>query len=122
MKTETTELAVPSRLEAIDAAAAQAARVAAASGVDEAGLFGIDLAVREAVANAVKHGNQFDETKTVEIVFHNSANWLEITVRDFGAGFCLCATLWTKWFGRAPRLAAQSSNSRKKYRNCVLAS
>ena len=87
MKTETTELALPSRLEAIDAAAAQAARVAAASGVDEAGLFGIDLAVREAVANAVKHGNQFDETKTVKITFEMLPEQIVIQIEDQGAGF-----------------------------------
>lgn len=87
MKTEILELNLPSRLDAIDRAAAQAARVAAAHNVDEAGLFGIDLAVREAVANAVKHGNQFDETKTVKITFETTPEQMIIQIEDQGAGF-----------------------------------
>lgn len=87
MKTETTELTLPSRLETIDETAAQAARIAAANNVDEAGLFGIDLAVREAVANAVKHGNQFDETKTVKITFEILPEKMIIAIEDQGSGF-----------------------------------
>jgi serine/threonine-protein kinase RsbW len=47
------------------------------------------MAVREAVANAVKHGNLLDETKRVEITFEDSGEAFEITVRDFGAGFAV---------------------------------
>jgi serine/threonine-protein kinase RsbW len=45
------------------------------------------MAVREAVTNAVLHGNRQDESKVVEIQFKNSAAGLEITVRDEGRGF-----------------------------------
>lgn len=89
METERTELSLPSRLETIDEAAAHAARIAAEHGVDEIGLFGIDLAVREAVANAVKHGNKFDETKTVKIAFETLPQTIVIFVEDAGAGFNL---------------------------------
>lgn len=91
METTKTELSLPSRLETIDEAAAHAARHAARHGVDEAGLFGIDLAVREAVANAVKHGNKFDETKFVKIRFEPSPETLVIFVEDAGEGFSLDA-------------------------------
>ncbi|KAK0039319.1 ATP-binding protein [Biomphalaria pfeifferi] len=47
------------------------------------------MAVRESVANAVKHGNKLDETKQVEVTFLNSDAGFEITVRDFGAGFAI---------------------------------
>ena len=50
-------------------------------------MYAIDLAVRESVANAVKHGNKFDETKKVEVTFTDTGNGIEITVRDFGTGF-----------------------------------
>ncbi len=50
-------------------------------------LYAIDLAIRESVANAVKHGNKFDETKPVAVKFIDSDDGLEITVRDFGTGF-----------------------------------
>ena len=49
----------------------------------------IDLAVRESVANAVKHGNKFDEDKQVKLAFCDTAEGFEMTVRDFGEGFSI---------------------------------
>jgi len=84
---EMTELILPSRVEAVaDAATALAEVVRRAKYPDEAA-FGIDMAVREAVTNAVLHGNLQDEAKTVEVTFVTSANAIEITVRDRGTGF-----------------------------------
>ena len=84
---ETTELVLPSRIEAIAEAAAAAAEVVRRSGLGEEAAFGVDMAVREAVTNAVLHGNQQNETKPVEISFTSSSTGLEITVRDGGEGF-----------------------------------
>jgi serine/threonine-protein kinase RsbW len=84
---ETTELTFPSRIDSIAEAAAAAAEVARRAGFAEDALFGIDMAVRESVTNAVLHGNREDESKPVEIGFHNSAAGLRITVRDRGQGF-----------------------------------
>ncbi|MFN2454684.1 MAG: ATP-binding protein [Pyrinomonadaceae bacterium] len=87
MTEETSEIRLPSRIEAIDDAANAAAEVARRAGFDEEALFGIDMAVREAVTNAVLHGNEQDETKHVDIRFTNSRQHLEIKVRDRGKGF-----------------------------------
>ena len=87
MTEEKTELVLPSRIESIEEAATKAAQVATRSGMDEAALFGIDMAVREAVTNAVKHGNKLDETKNVIVAFLTSARAFEVTVRDQGSGF-----------------------------------
>lgn len=84
---EKTELKFPSRIESIDQAAGAAAETATRYGFGEEALFGIDMAVREAVTNAVLHGNQQDETKVVEVGFAFSASELTITVRDRGEGF-----------------------------------
>jgi serine/threonine-protein kinase RsbW len=84
---ETTELTFPSRIDSIAEAAAAAAEVARRAGFAEDALFGIDMAVRESVTNAVLHGNREDESKPVEVGFHNSAAGLRITVRDRGQGF-----------------------------------
>lgn len=84
-----TELNLPSRLESIDEAAATAAQIAVERGATDEHLFGIDLAVRETVANAVKHGNKFDETKSVKIAFGEMLNVFEMTVEDAGDGFDL---------------------------------
>ena len=45
------------------------------------------MAVREAVTNAMVHGNQEDEAKSVEVVFSCLKDALEIEVRDQGEGF-----------------------------------
>ena len=82
-----TEIKLPSRLETIDEAVAAAAKMATAGGLPDEALFGIDLAVREAVANAVKHGNKFDQTKQVKITFEKRTHELLIVVEDEGAGF-----------------------------------
>ena len=89
MTEETTELTFPTRIESIAEAAAAAAEVARRAGFSDDALFGIDMAVRESVTNAVLHGNRQDESKTVEVGFHLSAAGLVITVRDCGEGFDL---------------------------------
>jgi serine/threonine-protein kinase RsbW len=86
---ETKELRLASRIESVDEAAVEAAEFARLIGLGDEALFAVDLAVRESVANAVKHGNKFDNTKKVEITFSDSAGALEITVRDYGPGFDL---------------------------------
>ncbi len=45
------------------------------------------MAVREAVTNAVMHGNRQDEAKTVEVSLKSLPGAIEITVRDQGKGF-----------------------------------
>lgn len=89
MIAETTEIKLPSRLESIDEAVVGALKFASEAGFSEDELYPIDMAVRESVANAVKHGNLLDETKPVEIAFSSSEGEFEISVRDFGKGFAI---------------------------------
>ena len=84
---EIKELNLPSLLDSVDQAASEAENFARQNGFDDSALSAIDMAMREAVANAVKHGNKLDESKRVEIVFINLQKGLEITIRDFGKGF-----------------------------------
>lgn len=56
-------------------------------GIAEAVAFGIDMAVREAVTNAVIHGNKCDATKVVEVKIKNSPEVFEISIHDQGSGF-----------------------------------
>lgn len=84
---ETREITLPSRLEAVDEAATIADEFAKRQRLDVEFIYAIDLAVRESVANAVKHGNKLDETKNVKVTLTDSALAFEITVRDFGDGF-----------------------------------
>ena len=84
---ETVELTLPSRVESVAEAAEAVADAARRLGFAEDALFGIDMAVREAVTNAVLHGNRGDESKTVEVGFADTPSALVITVRDRGTGF-----------------------------------
>jgi serine/threonine-protein kinase RsbW len=83
------KLVLPSKLESIDEAVLTAINFANEIGFGEDAVFPIDLAVREVVANAIKHGNKFDETKQVEITLEENNEGFEISVRDFGKGFAV---------------------------------
>lgn len=81
------ELTLPSRIESVDEAAMRAEEFARKNNCADDMLSAVDLAVRESVANAVKHGNKFDESKSIEFSMQCSDEGLEISVRDFGTGF-----------------------------------
>lgn len=85
--TEKVEIKLPSRLESVDQAAIEADEFAKSRGFGDDFVSAIDLAIRESVANAVKHGNKFDETKNVDVTFSDSSDGFEVTVRDYGEGF-----------------------------------
>ena len=51
-------------------------------------LFHVQLAVEEAIVNAITHGNQQSPEKSVEIEFKVSRNETTMRIRDEGPGFC----------------------------------
>jgi serine/threonine-protein kinase RsbW len=53
----------------------------------EKDIFGIRLALEEALVNAIKHGNQMDRSKTVKVVSFVQAERFEVHVTDEGTGF-----------------------------------
>jgi serine/threonine-protein kinase RsbW len=84
---ETTELVLPSRIESVAEAAAAADDVARRLHLSEDAAYGLDMAVREAVTNAVLHGNGQAADVPVEITFADEGRQLVVTVRDRGTGF-----------------------------------
>jgi serine/threonine-protein kinase RsbW len=50
-------------------------------------VFGVRLALEEAIVNAIKHGNQWDESKQVHVVARGSSERLWAQIRDEGPGF-----------------------------------
>jgi len=84
---QTTRLVLPSHIEAVADAAAAAADFARNCGLADEATFGIDMAVREAITNAIVHGNKEDDTKQVEMILNCSQGAVEIEVSDQGAGF-----------------------------------
>jgi serine/threonine-protein kinase RsbW len=84
---QTTRLVLPSHIEAVADGAAAATNFIQSCGVGEEAAFGIDMAVREAITNAMVHGNKEDEAKTVELTLNCLGRELEIEVKDQGEGF-----------------------------------
>ena len=87
MTDQTTRLVLPSHIEAVADAAAAVTDFIRNCGVSEEAAFGVEMAVREAVTNAMVHGNHEDESKLVEVIFNCHANELEVEIRDQGEGF-----------------------------------
>jgi serine/threonine-protein kinase RsbW len=50
-------------------------------------IFGIRLALEEAVVNAIKHGNRLDAAKRVHLICHSTPEKIWIKVSDEGPGF-----------------------------------
>jgi len=50
-------------------------------------IFGIKLALEEALVNAIKHGNQLDRSKTVTVASAVRGERFEVHITDEGSGF-----------------------------------
>ena len=87
MTDQTTRLVLPSHIEAVAEAAAAVANFLQSCGVGDEVAFGIDIAVREAVTNAIVHANKEDETKSIEVTVNCVGHALEIEIKDQGEGF-----------------------------------
>ena len=59
----------------------------AASGWEGSDLFRIQMAIEEAIVNAIEHGNQRDESKKVHTVFRVTPEKVLMEITDEGAGF-----------------------------------
>lgn len=54
---------------------------------DEESLFAVHLAVEEALVNAIKHGNQLDPSKSVDIECEATSEKVSVRITDQGPGF-----------------------------------
>ncbi len=84
---ERIDITISSRFENIELVQVIAEHLCENAGVDEDGSHWIGMAVREAVANAIKHGNKLDVSKKVNASFSLRDSELEITIVDQGQGF-----------------------------------
>lgn len=76
-----------SSLESVDAAETAVLKVAEEGGFDEESLHKIGMAVREAMVNAVVHGNRYSARKQVHLRVNRAPDHLSIFIRDEGEGF-----------------------------------
>jgi serine/threonine-protein kinase RsbW len=89
MQSETTTvgLTIASDFGFVELAEIVASNLAQMVGFDEETMMWIGMAVREAVINAIRHGNKHDKNKRVEIRFSINAESLRVRVADEGDGF-----------------------------------
>jgi serine/threonine-protein kinase RsbW len=81
-----------STFEMLDFVQVVSDQIARLAGLDEDARHWVNVAVRESVINAIKHGNGHDESKRVHVEFtplHTDApaEGIQIRVRDEGPGF-----------------------------------
>ena len=83
----TVRLEIASRVELLEVVQTALNHLSSLIGFDDEAVHYMSVALRESVVNAIKHGNQGDESKrvAVEFVLHSGA--LEFRVQDEGTGF-----------------------------------
>ncbi len=85
--TETLERFLDSTLDSVDRAEAVTLQAAEKAGFEEDDLNKIGMAVREAVVNAVVHGNRYSKHKKVRLSISKAAERFMVKVSDEGEGF-----------------------------------
>jgi len=76
-----------SSLESVDQAEEKVGSIAQSIGFPEEEVFRLGMAVREAMVNAVVHGNRYSANKRVHFVVGRSDRAIEIRIIDEGVGF-----------------------------------
>jgi serine/threonine-protein kinase RsbW len=83
------DISIGSRFDNIDLVDDVAEAVLRRAGLDDDGVERLGLAIREAVANGVQHGNKGQPEKRVSISFVFNTEELSIRIQDEGDGFDL---------------------------------
>ena len=83
----TVKLEIASRIEMVEVVQAVVSHLCTNMGVEGDGAHYINVAVRESVVNAVKHGNKLDENKRITVWFSCERDQIEVSVLDQGLGF-----------------------------------
>ncbi|MFN4261887.1 MAG: ATP-binding protein [Gemmataceae bacterium] len=83
----TSDLIIPSDPNEARRVQSDIERALQATKFSERDIFGIKLALEEALVNAIKHGNRMDQGKKVHISYCIDAERFEIHITDEGPGF-----------------------------------
>ncbi|MCC7499303.1 MAG: ATP-binding protein [Bryobacterales bacterium] len=86
-QTTTVYTAFDSTLDSVDRAEDLALEAAAGFGLSEDDVQRIGMAVREAMVNAVVHGNGYSHDRTVHFFLSQTPAALRVVIRDEGEGF-----------------------------------
>ena len=85
--TTSVKLVLPSEVKLIDLVHAATEKMAEYAGFDPDEALNVGLALREAVINAMVHGNRQDPTLKVHVTLTSKGDKFQATVRDEGNGF-----------------------------------
>jgi serine/threonine-protein kinase RsbW len=83
----TVELRIQSSLDYTDLVENLTNNLTSLAGCDSDHAYFIEMAVREVLVNAIRHGNQFDSQKLVRVQFRFDAARFEVQINDQGRGF-----------------------------------
>jgi len=83
----TVKFSIPSEIRLVDLVHETSQRMAEIIGFGEDGALDVALAVREAVINAIRHGNHEDPALSVDLLLKANGKGLTVRVRDEGEGF-----------------------------------
>jgi serine/threonine-protein kinase RsbW len=87
MAATTVRLTLESDVRLVDIVHSASETMAHLAGFDEDDALNVGIAVREAVINAMRHGNQADRAKKVGVVLQATGNSVKARVKDQGVGF-----------------------------------
>ena len=85
--TTSVKLVLPSEVKLIDLVHAATEKMAEYAGFNSDEALNVGLALREAVINAMVHGNRQDRTLKVHVTLTSRGSVFQATVRDEGSGF-----------------------------------
>jgi len=88
----TVKLVISSEVRLVDVVHTASEAIAGIAGFEEDDALNVGIAVREAVINAIRHGNRMDPTRKVEVSLQARPRSIRARVRDQGAGFDPAAT------------------------------
>lgn len=81
------KLVIPSEIRLVDLVHAASEKMAELAGFDSDDALNMGLAVREAVINAILHGNKQDASLKVSVTLTSATRELKAKVKDHGNGF-----------------------------------
>ncbi len=85
--TPSVDTSLDSTLESVDSAEELVLQMATSAGVPEDELHKIGMAVREAMVNAVVHGNRYNANKRVRLTVGIETDRMTVRIADQGEGF-----------------------------------
>lgn len=83
----TADVTIPSDLAEARLLQSQIEEALHATAYSEHEIFAIRLALEEALVNAIKHGNQLDPDKSVQVSYQVTAERFDVRIVDEGPGF-----------------------------------